>query len=102
MSCVVSRGAWCDLIDFGTIWDSVTARLGPGPNEGSAVIITWSFMTEPQVFCLVSPHVVLLETWYKLVELVQGPRVRVQQRLKIYGDIVYRITSGLIRVYKMG
>jgi hypothetical protein len=52
------------------ILTSVTARLGPGPNEGSTVIITQSFLTEPRMFCLVSPRVVLLETRYKLVELV--------------------------------
>ena len=47
-----------------------------------------------------SPRVVLLETGYKLVELVQSPQVSAQQRSKIYGDVIHRITSGLIRVYK--
>ena len=79
----------------------VPARLGPGPNEGSAMVIARSFVTEPRMFCLVSPRVVFLETGYKLVELMQCPRVRAQQRSKIYGDVVHRITSGLIRAYKM-
>jgi hypothetical protein len=48
----------------------VTARLGPGPNEGSAMVIARSFLTEPGMFRLMSPRVVLLETGYKLVELM--------------------------------
>ena len=80
----------------------VTARLGPGPNEGSAMIIARSFATEPRVFCLVSPRVMFLETGRELVELMRCPRVRAQQRSEIYGDVVHRTTSGLIRAYKMG
>jgi WD40 repeat protein len=55
------------------VWDAITgvmARLGPGPNEGSMVIITRLFLTEPRMFHLMSLCVVLLETGYKLVELV--------------------------------
>jgi hypothetical protein len=48
----------------------VTARLGPGPNEGSMVVITRSFLTEPRMFCPMSPRIMLLETRHKLVELV--------------------------------
>ena len=48
----------------------VMAQLGPGPNKGSTMIIAQSFLAEPRMFCLMSPHVVLLETGYKLVELV--------------------------------
>ena len=66
----------------------VTARLGPVPNEGSMVIVTRSFLTEPRMFRLMSPRIMLLETGYKLVELMGVPRVRAQQGSKIYGDVV--------------
>jgi hypothetical protein len=80
----------------------VTARLGPGPNEGSAMVIARSFATKPRVFCLVSPRIMFLETGYELVEFMRCPQVRAQQRSEIYGDVVHRTTSGLIRAYKMG
>jgi hypothetical protein len=66
------------------------------------VVIARSFLTETRMFHLMSPRIMLLETRYKLVELVGGPRVRAQQRSKIYGDVVHLITSSLIRVFKMG
>ena len=49
---------------------AVTARLGPGPNEGSAMVIARSFFAEPGMFHLMSPRVVFLETGYKLMELM--------------------------------
>ena len=80
----------------------VTARLGPGPNEGSTVIVTRSFLTEIGMLRLMSPRVMLLETGYELVELMRSPRVGAQQRSKIYGDVVHLTTSSLIRAFKMG
>jgi hypothetical protein len=66
------------------------------------VIVTRSFLAEVGMLRLVSPRIMLLETGYKLVELVRGPRVGAQQRSKIYGDVVHLTTSSLIRAYKMG
>jgi hypothetical protein len=80
----------------------VTARLGPGPNEGSAMIVTRSFLTEIGMLRLMSPRIMFLETGYKLVELVRGPRVGAQQGSKIYGDVVHLTMSSLIRAFKMG
>jgi hypothetical protein len=78
------------------------ARLGPGPNEGSTVIVTRSLLTKPGMLRLMSPRIMLLETRYELVELMRGPRVRAQQRSKIYGDVIHLTTSSLIRAFKMG
>jgi hypothetical protein len=44
----------------------------------------------------------LLETGYKLMELVRDPQVRAQQGSKIYGDVVHLTMSSLIRAFKMG
>jgi hypothetical protein len=66
------------------------------------VVVTRLFLTETRMFHLMSPRVMLLETGYKLVELVRDPRVRAQQGSKIYGDVVHLTTSGLIRAFKMG